>query len=420
MKKFVAVLCTAATFGMSVLTAFGATDSSTAEQIQKAQSEKAATEQEISNAQNTKNALETDRVQLEGYLGELDQKLLELSGSISDLESKIQEKEQKITELQADLEQAKQDMDAQYDDMKKRIQYMYEKGTQGFYSALAGADTLGDIISKTEYITSMSKYDRQMLEKYQELYERISSDETALESEQSSLTEMQASMETQKAELEQVIATTQAELNQHNDEIAAAQQQIAEYEAQLSEQEQRLANLEAIQAAEAIADSSSEVVATANKAKTIAQGLADKMSQLGLSTSAPVSTTDITVTYGEPYAATQSDLVLLATLIYVEAGAEPFEGKIAVGACVMNRVRSSEFPNTILGVIYDPGQFTPVTTGKFAEALATGVPDSCYEAAQMALDGYNNIGDYLYFRTPNGRVSGLQIGGHIFHDGHVF
>ena len=107
------------------------------------------------------------------------------------------------------------------------------------------------------------------------------------------------------------------------------------------------------------------------------------------------------------------DLNLLAAIIYCEAGNQSREGKVAVGAVVMNRVASSLFPNTIYDVIYQSGQFTPAYSGALANALANGVPDDCVEAAQAALNGENPVGGALYFNTGSGQ--GIQIGDHQFY-----
>lgn len=103
---------------------------------------------------------------------------------------------------------------------------------------------------------------------------------------------------------------------------------------------------------------------------------------------------------------------LLAALIYCEAGNQSYEGKVAVGAVVMNRVESSRFPNTIKSVIYQKGQFTPAMTGKLGRVLASGnIPSSCYEAARDALNGSNPIGNRLFFSTGGG---GYKLGDHYF------
>lgn len=109
----------------------------------------------------------------------------------------------------------------------------------------------------------------------------------------------------------------------------------------------------------------------------------------------------------------QDDLTLLAAIIECEAGGEPYAGQLAVGAVVLNRVQSSEFPDTIAGVIYQKGQFTPVRSGKLSRVLKSGdIGKSCYQAAQEALDGSDNTGCAKYFHagtTGSGQVIGTQI-----------
>ena len=108
-----------------------------------------------------------------------------------------------------------------------------------------------------------------------------------------------------------------------------------------------------------------------------------------------------------------SDEELLAALIQCEAGNQPYEGQLAVGAVVMNRVRSGGYPNTISGVIYASGQFTPAGNGKVAKRLEAGVRDSCLQAAREAIAGASNVGGTTHFRRE-GNHDGLVIGSHVF------
>lgn len=120
------------------------------------------------------------------------------------------------------------------------------------------------------------------------------------------------------------------------------------------------------------------------------------------------------VNYGE-FTADADTLLLLAALIQCEAGGEPYEGQVAVGAVVMNRVRSSAYPNTVHGVIYASGQFTPAMSGKLNKVYEAGkIYDSCIRAAEEALSGVSNVGDLTHFRRNNGR-EGLVINNHVFY-----
>ena len=104
---------------------------------------------------------------------------------------------------------------------------------------------------------------------------------------------------------------------------------------------------------------------------------------------------------------------LLAALIFCEAGNQPYEGQVAVGAVVMNRVRSGAYPDSIAEVIYQSGQFTPAMTGWLDTVLAEGsYTDSAMQAAADALSGSSPVGDLLYFDCGG---YGYQIGDHYFH-----
>jgi len=113
---------------------------------------------------------------------------------------------------------------------------------------------------------------------------------------------------------------------------------------------------------------------------------------------------------------TDEDTVrLLAALIHCEAGGESYEGQVAVGAVVMNRVRSGAYPNTIYGVIFASGQFTPAMNGKVALVYNSGkIYQSCINAAREALAGTSNVGDCTHFRRNDGR-NGIVIGNHVFY-----
>lgn len=122
----------------------------------------------------------------------------------------------------------------------------------------------------------------------------------------------------------------------------------------------------------------------------------------------------------------KSDLRLMSSIIFCEAGCESYAGQMAVGIVIMNRVKSSSFANSVSGVIYQPGQFTPARNGFLSSALGKydsgRIPKSCISAAKATLNGSKvvtyggkkiNMSSYLFF---SGYVSGcrLQIGGHQF------
>ena len=109
-----------------------------------------------------------------------------------------------------------------------------------------------------------------------------------------------------------------------------------------------------------------------------------------------------------------SETALLAALIQAEAGSQPYEGQLAVGAVVMNRVRSGGYPNTVMGVITQPGQFPPATNGTVGAIASRGAKASCVRAAEAAINGETNVGGATHFGRV-GKAVGIVIGSHVFY-----
>ena len=94
-----------------------------------------------------------------------------------------------------------------------------------------------------------------------------------------------------------------------------------------------------------------------------------------------------------------SDIQLMARAINGEARGEPYEGQVAVGAVILNRVKSSKFPNTVAGVIYQSGAFTAVADGQINQPISEG--STVYKAAQDAKNGWDPTGGCIYYFNPN-------------------
>ena len=114
----------------------------------------------------------------------------------------------------------------------------------------------------------------------------------------------------------------------------------------------------------------------------------------------------------------ESDYYLLARIISAEARGEPYTGQVAVGAVVLNRVKHPSFPDTIAGVIYQPGAFSAINDGQFDQPVA----ESAYKAAQDALNGWDPSGGAVFYFNPDktsdkfmhSRPVIKRIGDHLF------
>lgn len=132
----------------------------------------------------------------------------------------------------------------------------------------------------------------------------------------------------------------------------------------------------------------------------------------------PQTLAKLGITVGAIPEANEANVNLLARIISAEARGEPYEGQVAVGAVVLNRIEHPSFPDTLSGVIYQPGAFTAITDGQFNEPIA----DSAYRAARDALNGLDPSGGAIYYYNPDKtsnqwirtRPVIKRIGAHLF------
>lgn len=126
-------------------------------------------------------------------------------------------------------------------------------------------------------------------------------------------------------------------------------------------------------------------------------------------------TTTVSTTQRESLAATADEETLLAALVQCEAGGCGVQCMTAVGAVVINRVRSGHYPNTLYGVIYQRGQFGPASSGRLESRLASGVSSSARQAARAALSGSDPTGGAKSFKLASSGHAGVVIGPIVFY-----
>lgn len=338
---------------------------------------------QIDDAKDELNSFQEQQDTLQGDLDHLNNHLSTLANDMNNLESQISQKQQELNLLSLDLEKAAILADEQYEAMKSRIQFMYEYGSMSLLEVLLDSSSFADFLNRTEYVSFITSYDREKLNEYQQLMADISQKKKDLEEGEATLLALHEDMKQKQANVSALIQKTQASIDETQSEIANSQDQLASLSEQLEYWEEVERKLEEEKAKEDM-----------EKWEEI-QGF-DKEDFTG----------SYTPLEGEAY--------LLAAIIQCEAEGEPYEGKIAVGNVVLNRVHSSRFPNTITGVIYAPKQFSPVASGRLAYRLEAGVNEECIRAATEVLNG-KHITDALFFRRDNGSISGTIIGHHVFY-----
>lgn len=356
----------------------------TQDQIEKAKDQISDIIDKKEDAENAVDEISSKMEGLETDLSKLNGQLTELTASINELELEITEKEEEINTAEAALSDAKQQYAKQYEDMKLRIQFMYENSNTSAWAMLLTASSFTDFLNRTEYISKINEYDRQKLKEFQELGESIEEQKLALEADMTELLALQEDMQQKQDSVNGLISTTKNNIAAAGSELDDAQSEVQDLENALAKMIEYEKQLEI------------------QKAKEDAARLEEIRRQEQEDTS------------GVIYVPAESDQYLLGAIIQCEAEGEPYEGKLAVGSVIMNRVKSSYFPNTISGVVYQSGQFSPVASGRLAYRLSAGVNNECLQAAQEVLNGTITL-NCLFFRTNNGIIQGTVIGNHVFY-----
>ena len=371
--------------------------STTKEQLDEAERRKQEKEGELAEAQQDLKQTQASLARLQqvknGYQGEMNELNTELqlvADNLHQLEVQIDIKQIEIDETNLKLEQAKTTRQEQYESMKKRIRFLYENGGMGYVDILLSAESFSEFLNFADYIEDLSAYDRKMLDEYVQNEHDITEAEIQLEAEMDELEVLRADVEAQQNEVNALIQKTANNIAATADSIENVNAQADAYEQEVLQAQQEAAAAQAEYAA--IKAQYEEELRLAKLARQ----------------SAWRNISEVTFEEGDRY--------LLANLIYCEAGGEPYEGQVAVGAVVINRLLSSRYPDTVTGVIYQRKQFSPVQLGMLANALAVNkATASCYRAADEAMAGVTNVGNCLYFRTPIPGLEGIRIGGHIFY-----
>ena len=355
----------------------------TAQQIQDKENQKENLENQMEKNEEKLEGLKDEHKELKAELKDLNQQLTEVSEKLADLEQQIIDKEAEIAQTQSDLAAAREKEAWQYDCMEKRIQMSYERMGTNFIEALLQAESFADILNLANYVKSIVAYDNQKLDEIIENREYIESEEARLERENEELNFLRIQAEAEQSKVNDLIAQTSKAVSSYANQIEKAEAEALKFEKEMKALEKDL---------EALKKKLAEEIKLSQQA---ASGVWRDISEVSFA---------------------EGDLKLLANLIYCEAGGEPYEGKLAVGAVVINRVRSAKFPGTVVGVIYQKNQFSPVGSGRLDMYLAIDKANAdCYRAAQEAMAGLTNVGSCLFFRTPIPGLVGINIGGHVFY-----
>lgn len=208
--------------------------------------EQAWTSQQLDATYARMSALWDQKQQLEGEIATLDANLVDVMVNIQTLETDISNKETEIVKTKQDLGKAQKAKEKQYDAMKKRIQYLYEKGgSDAWFQMMMNADNLADLLTRAEYTQKMYEQDRKSLEVYSNTIEQVKQLEEKYTGEKAELEGMNQEYEAESQNLQAQLDEKRATSADCENEIAYAQQQATEYANLLAAQQAEIEQLEA-------------------------------------------------------------------------------------------------------------------------------------------------------------------------------
>lgn len=356
---------------------------------------------------------------LENELSSLNSELSALSNELDKAASDIKKYAEEVEKTKLDLASAKLNEEMQYDAMSERIKFMYEGGSLSLLHILFSSENMGDFLNKAEYVTSISDYDRDMLKDFKNVRINIEEKQKKLEEQQAELSTLQETLTAKEAALKAKISSTSADLSDYKSQLARAK--AAEEALKQAQDNETSGSVGDANPSEAVTDkkedkpSDKEDVKDDKDDKDNKEDKDDKTED-DKSDKDDDKDEDKEADNTPSQPANVNDVALLAAIIQCEAGGS-YEGMLAVGTVIMNRVSSSRFPNTIKEVVYQRGQFGPVTNGSLSRVLANGASASAYAAAQEILGGkrLKKVKNCLFFNGSSWTDrDGVNVGGNIF------
>lgn len=240
-KKKIAVLAAAAALTLGTVFSSYATSKA----IEDAKKKVSSMEEEKKKVESTLKELEGKKSDIAAYVKELDRNLSALAGELTKLEGDISQKEEQIEEAKVELETAKITENRQYEDMKLRIQYMYENGQTGLLESMMQSESIAELLNRAEYASQITSYDRKMLEEYRKTRQEVALKEEALKTEHQELLTLQDSTKAKQSSVKTLMASKEAELASYETKIASAQGEIDQYNADIKAQENQMKAIEA-------------------------------------------------------------------------------------------------------------------------------------------------------------------------------
>lgn len=213
--------------------------------LDNAQSEKEKLQDNLEAAQELKEELQMTKNELTDHMVELDNEMSQVSMKLFEVEELLKNKEAEHQETEEKLVVAKDNIEKQYEDMKIRIQFMYEHGSMSFLEILLSCSSFSEMLNKAEYIEQVSAYDRQMLNQYELTKVKVEELEKELRDQKQILATVRADVQKQQDEMKGLIDEKKEQISEYETDIANKEKAIKEYEEMIAEQDAIIGALEA-------------------------------------------------------------------------------------------------------------------------------------------------------------------------------
>lgn len=239
-RRYVQAVCVMLSFIMFLLMAdpvSATTISDLQNELNKNQSQLNSVNQQISDYKGAQADIGEE-------IEELDSEMVALLTDINLIEEAIADKEEDIAQTQIEYDAAVADKDEQYESMKIRIQFMYEKGETSYLQLFFGAKSMSDMMNKANYAEELYEYDRTLLEQYEAAVQQVAALQDTLEEEKSELETSKTELEEEQAYVEEVLAQKQQEYENYSVVLAKAKQEAAAYTARIKQETAQIKKLE--------------------------------------------------------------------------------------------------------------------------------------------------------------------------------
>lgn len=301
----------------------GTDDGITDASVEKAREDADEAGKKLESAQEILNNLKKSKLSMEQYVVELDKSINELQIEITHLEQNQKELEATIEDAKQQLTEAQEAQQQQYDDMKQRIQMVYESGNKQYLDVLLTATSMTDMLNKSEYVGYVSLYDYNVLKKLKQAKEHVANIKQKLDRDLKSNQKLQAEVNKQKENIEALIADKKVQIEQYSSSIAGQEEEVRKYQQAKAEAESIIAAAEAAAAAAAAA---AEAAATYTGGAftwpvpgqyTITSYFGGRVSPV-VGASSDHKGIDIACNTGDPVVAAASGTVIVAAYNYAE------------------------------------------------------------------------------------------------------